>query len=231
MIRDKENFLFAEWKSKVARDSEAVFVADGIVNEEVWYETKTKVLYLLKEVNGGDQEWDERDYLLKYNSNLDYIKTHSPTINVLTQWQYGMNYGTDRTWLEVEKDTSDWNVQSELLSQICLVNIKKTAGGSVVDWSKFDPYFKNMENRNYLEKQLSLYNPNVVICGGTAWLLCEIKGWKYSEWNRTSKGVQYYIDSGVVYIDFCHPNIRAPKNFLYYALVDAWKEITETIHK
>lgn len=222
MIREQENSLFEQWKEYVA---DAVFVKDGVVNEEQWNSAPIKVLYLLKEVNGGDREWDERDYLEKYNIEPNYIKTHSPTISVLTQWQYGIFKGNKRRWDDVEKEALLPEIQSKLLSQICLVNLKKTAGGSVVDWNKFDAYFSKEINRENLRKQLKLYSPDIVICGGTAWHLSQIKGWNDSVWKQTNKGIKYYIEENVVYIDFCHPNIRGPKNIFYYALVDALEEI------
>ena len=112
-----------------------------------------------------------------------------------------------------------------MLRQICLVNIKKTAGGSVVDWSQFDSYFKQEINRNNLKKQLSYYTPDVVICGGTAWYLSEIMGWDYNAWKQTSRGVRYYKDGETTYVDFCHPNNRGPKNLIYFGLLDALTEL------
>ena len=227
VMREKENQLFGSWKKEISDDSGAIFVTDGIVNEECWAAAPMKVLYLLKEVNGADSEWDERDYLDKYNEDPNYIKTHSPTINVLTQWQYGLTWDSSASWETVCNEAAKADIQSKLLSQICLVNIKKTAGGSIVDWSKFDVYFNNPVNRKNLNLQLEIYRPDVVICGGTAWHLSEIKGWNYNDWKQTSRGVRFYTDKGTIYIDFCHPNNRGPKNMIYFALIDALAEIRQ----
>lgn len=225
-MKTKENQLFLEWKEIVKEQSPtAIFVTDGVVDEEVWNHTKIKVLYLLKEVNGADEEWDERDYLKNYNVDPTYVKTHSPTIDTLIKWQFGINNGKDIPWDKTEKMAMEKNTQTSMLEQICLVNIKKTAGGGIVNWEKFDAYFTNQENQLRLKKQLDFYSPNVVICGGTAWHLCQIKGWNYDEWSQTKRGVRYFKDDTTVYLDFCHPNNRGPKNMIYYALLDALEEL------
>ncbi|MBR4864752.1 MAG: hypothetical protein IKU07_09265 [Oscillospiraceae bacterium] len=224
-VKDREDKIFTQWRNLVKKDSSAFFVTDGIVNEDAWKKASIRVLYLLKEVNGADDEWDERDYLANYNNKDSYIKTHSPTIDVLIKWQFGIVDAGQSSWNEVEKEILNKELQSDLLKQICLVNIKKTAGGGIVNWEQFDAYFANTCNHDFLRQQLCLYNPQVVICGGTAWHLCQIKGWEYSNWKQTSRGIRYFVNANTTYIDFCHPNNRGPKNMIYYALMDALKEL------
>jgi len=228
-IKEKEDALFAEWKQlwkqDISQEVKSIFVTDGIVDEEVWNTEPLRVMYFLKEVNGGDKEWDERDYLFNYNIKDEYRKTHSPTINTLIRWQYGINCGKTADWQQVEKSTQDEELQTKLLSQIALVNIKKTAGGGTVDWNNFDNYINMPQNIEYLKRQLALYNPQVVICGKTAWYMSILKGWKDAEWEETSRGVRFIKENGTIYIDFVHPEVRAPKNIIYYALLDALEEI------
>ena len=97
-MKELENVLFSEWREIVRKQASAIFVSDGIVDQAEWEMASVKVLYLLKEVNGADSEWDERDYLANYNEEQAYIDTHSPTIDVLTKWQYGITQGVDRSW-------------------------------------------------------------------------------------------------------------------------------------
>lgn len=221
-MRIEENILFEQWKKSVREQSDAIFVPDGVVNEKEWTASTCKVLYLLKEVNGADAEWDEREYLANYNRKTSYI---SQTIETVAKWQYGIEYGAGRTWKLVQEDLKDNELLTKLLSHICLVNIKKTAGGGLVDWDKFDAYFSIQANRERLKEQLGFYCPNIVICGGTARHLCKINGWDYNNWSETSRGVRYYKDEKTTYLDFCHPNNRGPKNMIYYALLDALEEI------
>lgn len=240
-MKNQEDNLFNEWRSFVKAQSDAVFVSDGIVNYEKWESAPVKVLYLLKEPNGNDKskkksnekevnsenkkDWDERDYLANYNIKPEYKATHSPTIDKLIKWQFGINFGAEYSWDEVNKKIKSTDLQNELLSQICLVNVKKTEGGSLVDWDKFDKYFKSEDNKKKLNDQLDIYTPDVVICGNTAWCLCNIKKWDYDSWPKTSRGVSYYKDKNTLYIDFCHPDNRGPQNMIYYALLDALTEL------
>lgn len=225
MITEKENALFEEWKSTIPQDTGAIFVTDGVVDEEAWLRANTKVLYLLKEVNGAEKSWDERDYLKRYNSAPEYIATHSQTINNLMRWQYGITYGKSMSWNDVESALKNKEVQDKVLSELCLVNAKKTAGGGLVDWNEFGNYFDKDINRTYLRQQLELYEPDFVICGGTAYYLSCLYGLEYSDWKETSRGVRYMKCGKTVYIDFSHPNNRGPKNLIYYGLLDAVCEI------
>ena len=88
MIREKENELFAKWKAELKVPS--AFIPDGVVDETLWSHTPKRVLYLLKEVNGGEN-WDERHYLAQYDIEEEYKKTHSPSIDSLARWQLGLN--------------------------------------------------------------------------------------------------------------------------------------------
>ena len=223
--KEKEDALFTRWKQYVQQSSDSFFVTDGIVNEDTWNQAPLKVMYFLKEVNGADTEWDERDYLLNYNSKEEYRKTHSPTINTLLRWQYGITCGKEHNWQSVEKAMQDENLQLDLLSQIALVNIKKTAGGGTVNWNNFDKYIKIPKNINFLREQLALYSPDVIICGKTAWYMSILKGWKDFDWKETQRGIRYIKENETVYIDFVHPEVRAPKNIIYYALIDTFKEL------
>lgn len=128
-------------------------------------------MIVLKEVNGAEKSWDERDYLKNYNIDECYIKTHSQTINNLVRWQYGITSGKNKSWREIENEMKIQSNQNLALSEMGLINLKKTAGCGIVDRDKFDAYFSREENKDFLRKQLALYNPDLVICGGTAYYL------------------------------------------------------------
>lgn len=229
MIKELEDALFSEWKllwkKDIASDVNSCFVTDGVVNEEIWNLSKIKVLYFLKEVNGADEEWDERDYLLRYNTDEVYRKNHSQTIATIIKWQYGINYGKTVTWQELEETTQDEELQTKLLSQIALVNIKKTAGKGTVNWNDFDAYIKIPDNKEKLIQQMEIYNPDLVICGSTAWYFKQMYGWKEKDWKITSRGVRYRQEGKTTYIDFYHPNNRGPKSLVYYGLLDTLEEL------
>ena len=49
MKEEKENAFIDDWAAKVPG-----FIRDGIVNHEYYWNSKIKLLFLLKEVNGGE---------------------------------------------------------------------------------------------------------------------------------------------------------------------------------
>ena len=94
-IIERQNSLFEKWK--IEREG---FIADGVVDEEAYLSSKPRVVYLLKEVNGG-QDWSLTDYISAGG------RAH--TWNNIARWQY--------------------NWRKERLQSICAVNVKKTSGG------------------------------------------------------------------------------------------------------
>jgi len=227
ILAERENGIFNEWKSNLPQEQRVNFIPDGIVDEKRWNEAKVKVLYLLKEVNGGT-DWDEREYLAGYNTIPEFINTHSPSIDALITWTYGlMNGNPDELWSKVLSTTADKAVQSALLSEIGVVNFKKISGFGVTDLKSLDAFATESYNQEMLRKQLALYHPDVVVCGGTAYYLTALyeEDFAAKKWNTTNRGVPYAKKESTIYIDFCHPLIRAPKNMIYYSLLDAVKEI------
>lgn len=222
-IREQENELFLEWKNLFHND---YFIADGVVDEDAWNSSAIKVIYLLKEVNGADEEWDERCYLCEYASGT---VTRSQTIDIIIRWQYGILHGSKVVWDKVKSETAKAEVQKAMLAHICLVNMKKTAGSASVDQKKFDEYFSDFTNIVNIRRQLAIYKPDIVICGGASGYLCKIMGWKNSVWKHTSRGINYCKYNNTIYIDFWHPNNRGvSRSVLYYTLLDAIEEIYNT---
>lgn len=229
ILAERENGIFSEWKSNLPQEQRDNFIPDGVVDERQWDKAKVKVLYLLKEVNGGT-DWDEREYLAGYNTIPEFIKTHSPSIDALILWTYGLTSGNpDEPWSQVLSTTADKSVQSALLSEIGVVNLKKTSGFGVADLKTLDAFATEPYNQEMLRRQLALYHPDIVICGGTAYYLTTLYGEDLAikKWNTTKRGVRYTKRESTMYIDFCHPLIRAPKNMIYYSLLDTIKEIRE----
>ena len=66
-IRELEEKLFDEWQEKEKLEynieNKKIFVRDGLVDEESYFKAPVKILYLLKEVNGGDKDWDLREFI------------------------------------------------------------------------------------------------------------------------------------------------------------------------
>jgi len=59
-IVEQEKRLFAEWKKR-----RQYFVPDGVVNEKSYTTSSPRLLFLLKEVNFSDDDFDLRQFLGK----------------------------------------------------------------------------------------------------------------------------------------------------------------------
>lgn len=227
-LQEKENILFSEWKSGLCPESKRFFISDGVVDEEAWNSVPQKVLFLLKGVNGGES-WDERKYLYGYNTEDKYLQTHSQTISTVIQWAYGaMHIDQAISWEQVEQVISCVETQTSLLRKIALVNIKKISGAGIVDYQNFDKYFNDTKNIDYLKKQLAIYKPNIIICGGTGYYYQQLyKDFvlPVKKWQKTQRGIGYCIVEDTIVIDYCHPQARIAANIKYYALIDAIAEI------
>lgn len=227
-IKAKEDMLFNEWKGNLNSEQQRFFIPDGVVDEILWSRVPLKILFLLKEVNGGEC-WDERQYLYDYNTKEEYLKTHSLTIKTVIQWAYGaIDIAKDISWEEIEKTISCTAMQTTLLRQIALVNIKKLSGVGNVDYANFDAYFSDAGNVQFLKKQLNIYEPDVIVCAGTGYYFQQL--YKDSvlpveKWKKTHRGIGYYVLGNTIILDYCHPQARIAANIKYYALVDAIAEI------
>jgi len=215
-ITDDENRLFEKWKKDRNK-----FVADGVVDETAYNESDIKILFILKEVNSEDGGWDLREYLRDRNERTQ-------TWNNITRWVIGIrNLNENLCWKgsEIEEIPTEKRIQT--LRSICAINLKKSPGGHTTDEKKLADVAKN--DREYLNEQLSLYDPDLTICCGTIVknLFHELVRFeKPIDWRSTTRGIDYHEYKRDKYvISYSHPEARVQDNLLYYGLLDAIREI------
>ena len=211
-LDEAEEELFAALKA-VNPDT----VEDGIVDEAEYLSAKIKIVYLMKEVNGGSA-WSLREFLREEAGC-------ATAWNPIARWTEGI------LSLEEEKDWNEYWMREEetrrekMLKKIGVVNLKKTSGGGSSDRKAI--YEAAKENRNFLQHQLELYKPQIIICCGTAQIFADIflPG---REWECTSRGIWYYVWGGTAIIEFYHPGAHVLHCLLHYGLLDAVREIQKT---
>ena len=199
-IHEQENTLFAQWRSYLNAHNQH-FIADGVVNEEEWKAAPRKIVFLLKETNSEDYEWDERDYLQNYP-----LADANNTVRYLSQWIPGILVaGESPSWNWVYAITQSRLTQTDLLRKICWVNVKKSPGGSTVEQNAFNTYWRQQENQQFLRQQLDLYAPDIIVCCGTSWNYIEA----YRDCNLqpllNEDGIEYYFHGQRLVINFYHP--------------------------
>ncbi len=208
LLSSEENRLLDEWASSVPG-----FVRDGCANPERYCAAPVRLLFVLKEVNGG-QDWDLREYM---NEGC-----RPQTWNVIARWIEGIfKIDHDFSWDEMQHD--DDNRRKKYIPQVAAVNVKKTSGGSVADTYLINSSVEN--NKVFLKQQIQLYQADIIILCGTEEQYRTIINDK-PHWQMTTRGIWYYIDdNNTIVISFSHPEARTKKSFLYYGLIDAVKEI------
>lgn len=208
-ITAKENELFNRLLS-----ANRNIVQDGVADEEEYLAAKYKIVYILKEVNGGSG-WDLRAFIRDGG--------RAQTWDNIARWTEAiLNLQQDRPWSYWESGNE--KRRQRMLKKICAVNMKKTSGGSSAHPDEI--YQAAIENRDILQKQMALYHPGLIICCGTEWAFMEACYKEKSvNWEMTSRGIWYFMDRGTAVISYVHPQARVRGCLLHYALIDAVKEI------
>ena len=65
MTSKQEEMIFKAWLEKAAKLGQDKFVRDGIVDEESYSSARYKLLYVFKEVNAEEDDWDLRKFICK----------------------------------------------------------------------------------------------------------------------------------------------------------------------
>ncbi len=209
-IRAKEDSLFNEFFGNDPR-----VIKDGLVQEEAYETAKYRIVYVLKEVNGGES-WDLRDFVRDDGGRPQ-------TWDNIARWTQGiMNLEEDIPWSVLGSNNEER--RKTVLKQIAAVNLKKTSGGHTADNKLI--YETALENDALLREQMSLYEPDIIICCGTSDAFVD-SCYKDVEitWEMTSRGIWYFRDGKTVVISYVHPEARGTDSLIVYGLIDAIKEI------
>lgn len=210
-IKAEENLLFDALKACIPEA-----VCDGVVDENGFLSARYRIVYVLKEVNGG-KSWDLRDYI--------YNGARPQTWDNIARWTQGiLSWERDFYWKELQENNEERRKTE--LKKIAAINLKKTSGKQVSDNREI--YDAAILNSEIIGKQIALYKAHyIILCGTTnAFMDACYKG-KDISWKMTQRGVWYFVDGESVIISFAHPEARISDNFLYYALLDAVKEINQ----
>lgn len=218
-------------KKHGADDGQCDFAMDGIVSPHIWFTLPSgeeRILFLLKEAytkkeNTKEENpklvWDEAKWLAHQQCVTERLKDcpkdckqcpiTGSTFNPIAEWVYGIrssngsNNVAHDNWLGVtSRKKHDYNsVRDELLSQVAIINIKKSSGVSNSDNS--DLYYYAAWDKELLICQIRLINPTVIICGGTYGMLrCLFTDLEKLEDNNN--GATFL--GNIKVIASCHPN-------------------------
>ena len=208
-IKEEEELLF-----QTLRNDAPDAVCDGVVDEARFLSARYRIVYVLKEVNGG-KGWDLRDYV--------YHGGRAQTWDNLARWTEGiLSWERDFSWKEMQENNEER--RKTALKKIAAVNLKKTSGGHTSDGQEI--YEAALLNSEILKKQLALYQADfIILCGTENAFIASCYAGRNIPWKMTKRGIWYFIDNETIIISFSHPEARVRDNYLFYALTDAIKEI------
>ncbi|WP_415980153.1 hypothetical protein [Faecalicoccus pleomorphus] len=164
--------------------------------------------------NGG-LGWNLRDFV--------YDGERPQTWDNIARWTEGiLSWENEIPWSKLKKD-NEWR-RKKILKKIAVVNLKKIPSGHISDGKTI--YDAVLDNGEIIKKHLALYNADFIICCGTesAFVNDYYKG-QGLDWKMTDRGVWFFRDGKTVLISFAHPEARVRDFYLYYALLDAVREI------
>ncbi len=174
-IREKEERLFREWKSRYHELAKR-FVSDGAVSENDYQTSNRKIAFILKEVNDEDGGgWDLREFLRDGG--------RGQTWNNVTRWVHGIRNLPSRCEWSFYKKISE-AFRKETLKSIVAMNLKKLPGGSSTNRQDLEDVAK--KDAPFIKKQYAIYDPDITICGGddTADFFMKAVGHKM-KWEKT----------------------------------------------
>ena len=213
-IRQQEEALFEEWRAV-----RPAFVADGVVDESAYLASKTRLLFVLKEVNDPDGgNWDLREFMRSGG--------RPQTWNNVARWIEGIrNLSSEIAWKQLESIDEQRRISA--LQSVAAMNLKKTPGGHTTNLEELNKVAA--EDRQFLNRQFNLYDPDIVICCGSPTsdtFHSLIDFGVEPAWQMTSRGVWFHeFKPGKYVVSYAHPEARVADCILYYGLVDALSEI------
>lgn len=227
------NSLFELWKNKepvretfdkgkklitvTINHAENYFIADGIVDSDVWNAgTKKKILFVLKEAYGTD--WDD-------NTLATWLRREHPTVSIwprVARWVYGLQ-NTTATAIPRYRSKLTEEQHKAALDQIAVLNLKKSDGNSESEYGEIAAYARS--DREEIKKEIELIDPDIVVCGYTFGIL--LNEVYQADKGKTSDNWYYYLNldgKERLYIDFYHPANHYPDLLNYYGITNIYQQ-------
>jgi hypothetical protein len=233
-MKKKCDKISNEIKNMPIKDKNASPVIDGILDLKEYLKSKYKILWVTKEPNdnfepgkkGKYGDWDMTKICMTTEKDKD--TPMEKRMKIVSYFiLYSLENSNKKNVREIINSFSRENV--DLYTARChtaWINIKKTPGKSTVNEKIIAEAYR--ENKQLLHKQISTYNPDIVLFGNT------IKYFENDELiNKLEKHGKYpflwYATKKRVYINAYHPAFRSSMSTEDYVngilqIVKLWKK-------
>ena len=190
---------------------------DGVVDEEKYFAKEKRLMFLLKETNGNDNNGDRNDVLTDWK----YM-----------EWVYGQAVRREPLYRSVYRNISMWSRMFDVYTEedrnpeisefindcgliideklcnsllgVSIINLKKSWGNETTDWNKMDKYLDDKQRRQILQYQINELKPTLVLCGGTFDFAKKIFDNEVEEMSRDN--IRYFVKDSSVFVSCYHPS-------------------------
>lgn len=191
-------------------------IPDGIIDVEKYVKSDLKILWINKEVNSenDNDDWSLIDVIADMKTRFITKDGWSKTFSPLTYVVYGIL--NNLIWDDIP-NTNDKPEISEVLQNIAYINLKKLPGKELAVHSELKKY---LSQNDIVKKQIKLFAPDVIICGGTFDLadgiLEDIYDGNYQKMkDKTENKIKFYYDNNLMIVDAYHPSRPPMKQQIY----------------
>ncbi len=210
--------LFVEWKKDSMHDEKS-FVADGIINPDVFFEQDVRPLFLLKEAYAKDGiGWDLTQ---EHNNAFPDEKQKNTTWPNISRWTYGLFNTTRTSKPAFSNDEIFEGKRNKYLQKIAAINVRKSNGVSKSDMKALRQYAESDKER--LKKQIELTDPTVIICCYTLSLFKIIFDKKRCGFMKNKHYDYIELNNHkVLVLDFYHPSCPKTSETLFEMFVNLY---------
>jgi hypothetical protein len=197
-------------------NNENYIIYDGVAHPENYYKAKYKIMWILKEPyeTNGRYGW-QVGKIYKLNQSIK-----SRTLKPMAYVSYAILNDCDLQNIFKTKNSD----LLEAIKSIAYINISKIAAKSRSPQDLSDKY---KIWKDVLLKQITIYDPNIIICGNTLqYFLNDIE---YDTGIKKSIGMNnhnYYIFNNNIYLNVYHPSYTIGKRLYLTNITNAvndWK--------
>lgn len=209
-LKQQEDKLFSEWEKEECLKGYYGINQDGLADESSYLQSLPKIAFILKEAY-GKENFDMRPYY------YDGAHAGSKTWRTAPLWIAGISkiYEENKSTIaqiKTEKRNMGWKeFNQEYIRKIAILNLNKqcTTNGKLTDRKYFQ---SGIDNKKFINKQIEIYNPEIIICGGTFYpfydRIYDYKNFdtKYESANQNKQYAEGYKDKkGRLIINTFHP--------------------------
>ena len=199
-----------------------IFVKDGIMNFEHYLDDNNpRILYIAKEAYTSSSEKGK-----KMSDLADDVKSGVKGLfwSRLAEWTYGIQNTTKSEIYDFNR--IDGNKKDEALKRVAIINLKKSDGKTETNMEELKKYFDNNKYKseyiNYLNEQINIIKPKIIVCCGTYKIFQENFKDNISEENyKNNKRIyEFQLKNDKAFlIDYYHPSWQNSSELLYNTLM------------